>query len=1068
MLQLTIGDKGSYLYAAFGAPLAHADDAVRAMAAAQTLRTLPRGLNYITAVQLGVSQGRLRVGPYGSSMQRTYGALGDEVNVAARLMQIAAPGQVIVTKHVADHAAQRFRFRSLGGVNVKGKQDSIPIFELAEKQSGPSNAANRDKGLSPPLVIGRADERMILSAQFWKLLSAQTSGVVIVNGEAGIGKTRLIDDLRAEARLLNVTTLDGAGDAIEKSTPYHAWRTVLSRHLKLDALPDDLEVRRKHVLAVLESEPEALRIAPLLNAVIPLELPDNDLTLQMTGQVRADNTHALVIRLLQRQAAAEPLLLLLEDAHWFDSASWALTLAISRTVQPLLMVISMRPLSDPLPADYQSLLDNPNLVQISLDSMPADEITRLICHRLGVNALPKQVNRLIWQKAEGNPFFSEELVFALRDTGLITIAEAECRIASNVDFRAMTFPDTVQGVITSRIDLLSPPQQMTLKAASVVGRVFAYRILRDIHPIVSDRSQLPQYLDTLQHLDLTVLETPEPDLAYLFKHALTQEVAYNLMLFAQRRELHRAVAEWYERTFAEDLTPHYPLLAYHWNQAEDAPKAVEYMERAGEQAMRSGASLEAISLFNRALELAEAQPDRYDLIRRAYWERQIGEAYLGIGNVPEAYRYFLLAMKHLSRPLPTSKAGLALGITSALARQIVHRLWPARFIGRSRQRRVDFEVSHIYLIVAQIAYYQNDKITLLHHTLSNLNVAEGLGPSFELAAAYSGISIVCGVIPLRGPAEQYIGLTKHAAATLERSADIAQIDEYIGTYQAGLRLAEAAQCFEYAVRVFGEIGHQRLWEENATLLSMALLPHGQIDRALALRERLLAVSLERTSAQTHCWALLGLAEIAILRNQLAPAIDYLERAKSIVDKIGPAETIWMYGLLARTQWRQGKIDLAREAAERGAAIAAKATPVNFYVLEGYAGIAEVYLNLWETDAAYAPPARKAIKQLNRFARTFPISEARAVLARGCAAWLSGKPDTARALWQKGLATAEERQMPYDRGLLLDMLGRHAPSGSAAREEHLQQALQIFSDLRAMYDFDRARMELNRASAAIAP
>ena len=357
LLQLTIGDKGSYLYAAFGAPLAHEDDAARAMAAAQTLRTLPRELNFITTVQIGVSQGRMRVGPCGSSMQRTYGVMGDEVNVAARLMQVAAPRQVIVTKRVADHAAQRFQFRSLGEVSVKGKQETIPIFELAEKRAGSLDIANQVNGSTPPpLVIGRTDERTILTARFWKLLSAQASGLVIVSGEAGIGKTRLIEDLRAEARILNVTTFSGAGDAIDKSMPYHAWRSVFSRCLGLDALPDDVDVRREHMLAALESDPEAQRVAPLLNAVLPFDLPDNDLTAQMIGQVRADNTYALLIHLLQRLAESEPLLLLLEDVHWFDSASWALTLAVSRAVHPLLMVISTRPLSDPLPVDYQQLL----------------------------------------------------------------------------------------------------------------------------------------------------------------------------------------------------------------------------------------------------------------------------------------------------------------------------------------------------------------------------------------------------------------------------------------------------------------------------------------------------------------------------------------------------------------------------------------------------------------------------------------------------------------------------------------------------------------------------------------
>jgi hypothetical protein len=249
---------------------------------------------------------------------------------------------------------------------------------------------------------------------------------------------------------------------------------------------------------------------------------------------------------------------------------------------------------------------------------------------------------------------------------------------------------------------------------------------------------------------------------------------------------------------------------------------------------------------------------------------------------------------------------------------------------------------------------------------------------------------------------------------------------------------------------------------------MALLPHGQIDRSLALREKLLAVGLERNSAQTHCWALLGLAEIAILRHELPAALDYLERAKSFVEKIGLAETIWMYGLLARAQWRLGQTDLAREAAGRGAAIAAKATPVNFNVLEGYAGIAEVYLNLWETDAAEAPAARKAIKQLNRFAHTFPISAARALLMQGRAAWLSGQHATARALWHKSLAAAEEREVRYDQGLAHYEIGRHLDRGDAAHAQHLQQAMQIFSDLRAACDFDRARSELAQSQTATTP
>ncbi|MEK7277702.1 MAG: guanylate cyclase, partial [Chloroflexota bacterium] len=161
-----------------------------------------------------------------------------------------------------------------------------------------------------------------------------------------------------------------------------------------------------------------------------------------------------------------------------------------------------------------------------------------MCDRLGVSSLPDSVAALIREKAEGHPFFSEELAYALRDSGLIRIVDGQCRLSPEAgDFRSVNIPDTVQCVITGRIDRLEPPQQLTLKVASVIGRVFAYRVLRDVHPVDDDKPKLVEYLNTLDRLDITPRDRPEPDLAYIFKNIITHEVAYNLMLFSQRRQL---------------------------------------------------------------------------------------------------------------------------------------------------------------------------------------------------------------------------------------------------------------------------------------------------------------------------------------------------------------------------------------------------------------------------------------------------------------------------------------------------------------------------------------------------
>ncbi|NIP22443.1 MAG: hypothetical protein GWO38_01175, partial [Phycisphaerae bacterium] len=248
--------------------------------------------------------------------------------------------------------------------------------------------------------------------------------------------------------------------------------------------------------------------------------------------------------------------------------------------------------------------------------------------RLGVKSLPPIVSKLIQIKAEGHPFFSEELAYALRDAGMIRLEDGECvLVTEEKDLALFDFPETIQGVITSRIDRLSPQQTLTLKVASVIGRVFAFKILQDVHPIPDDRSHLMEYLNNLDRLDITPLETPEPDLSYIFKHIITQEVAYNLMSFAQRRQLHQSVAQWYEKSYGKNggqlfdikdsrsitlknslnqrdsLAPYYSLLAYHWSKAQDDERAMQYFGRAGEDALRQFANQEAVDFFREALAL---------------------------------------------------------------------------------------------------------------------------------------------------------------------------------------------------------------------------------------------------------------------------------------------------------------------------------------------------------------------------------------------------------------------------------------------------------------------------------
>ena len=623
LIQLTTGDKGSYLYAVFGAPVALEDAAERAVAAALDLRETPPEISsFITATRIGLSQGRMRTGAYGSDTRHTYGVLGDETNLAARLMGRAEPGQILVSQRIAKRADGSCRFRDLGHIEVKGKRQPIAVFEALERLGAGTQLHDR-VDVRRTTMIGRRQERLMLSFAVLGLKSEDLSANVVVEGAAGIGKSRLVADLieqlrrpDPEARNDRETALwFAAADPIRSSTAYYAWRAVLRQVLALHPSLD-AEAQRRRTLECLEAasgsggERDLAELAPLLNAVLPLDLPETASTASLLGEGRATATRRLVVQLLRHAADGCPVVLVVEDAHWLDSASWRLIRRVSQEIRPLLLVIVSRTLSEAAPRELQQLLDDPDTFTLALEALSPEETETLVGRRLGTGEVPAELSRLILEKAGGNPFFSEELADALRDAGLIRVEDGVCTVEH--DLGGLEFPETVEGVVSRRIDRLTPQQQMVLKVASVIGRTFTFDLLHDVLPMADAKEQLPELLDGLVALEVLSLESSAPELAYAFKDNVTREVAYGLMLFEQRRQLHRAIAEWTEHAHADDPAVAAALLAHHWSKAierheqAESPqvaRTVDYFLQAGRQAQANAASVEAIRYLTRGLKL---------------------------------------------------------------------------------------------------------------------------------------------------------------------------------------------------------------------------------------------------------------------------------------------------------------------------------------------------------------------------------------------------------------------------------------------------------------------------------
>jgi class 3 adenylate cyclase/predicted ATPase len=620
--KLAVDDKGTVLIALFGAPPhAHEDDPERALRCALNLQGMAGKQGLYLAI--GVTTGRVFTGPVGSESRREYTVMGDTVNLAARLMAAAGPGQIRCDYETYRWARGKLAFDTLSSVRVKGKAGLIRVYR-------PTGEIGREREAeSQSRLVGRQAEVVRLTTALDEIqLNRHRTQCLIVEGEAGIGKSRLVDELLRLMRERGISGLVGMGRSIEQQTPYRAWRDIFTAYFGLDELDDPAERRHQVEEQVRDIVPDMVERLPLLNDVLSLGLPENELTASLDSHLRHDSLVSLLLALLRAWAAERPLVIVLEDAHWLDSLSWDLTLQVVRALSvarvSLLLVVVMRPLEgDAMRVEPVGLAKMDETETLLLGSLSPEETLTLAASRLDLSGgeLPETVAELVRRRAGGNPFFAEELIYALRDTGLITIKikgdKRHCLVQGDLAQAAQTLPDTIQGIVLSRIDRLPPEEQLALKVAAVIGRTFIFSTLRDTlgeHMEISERL-LRTYLDDLVHLDLTPLEAPEPELTYIFKHIITQEVAYETLLFAQRRQLHRTVARWYERKFGDGrerplpeslespLASYCPLLVYHWHRAEDRARERHYTTLAGYWAAAQFANAEAVGYFSRALTL---------------------------------------------------------------------------------------------------------------------------------------------------------------------------------------------------------------------------------------------------------------------------------------------------------------------------------------------------------------------------------------------------------------------------------------------------------------------------------
>jgi class 3 adenylate cyclase/tetratricopeptide (TPR) repeat protein len=594
---------GDGIMALFGAPLAHEDHAVRACYAALRMQAsvksrtaeVARTIGVPVQIRVGLNSGHVVVRSIANDLSMDYSAIGQTTHLAGRMEQMAPAGAIFMTANTWRLTEGLVTTRPLGRQPVKGLADPVEVYELLGAVPVRPRFRATVRGLTR--FVGREAEIDRLSRARADAVAGDGQVVAVV-GDPGIGKSRLVYELLQSSRRDGWRIAEGRTVAHGRATPYLPVVGLLESYFGLDEGEDPPALREK-IADQIHPEDRSRALSPLL-ALLGLATADVEWD-SLDPRQRRQATIDAVTRVLLRASAVQPLVVVVEDLQWVDAQSEAVldSLIDSLSTARVLLLITYRPEYD----DRWTKKSQHTLLRIEQLSAPSAE--NLLAMLVGTDASTRPLQRSLVARTEGNPFFLEESVRMLADTGVLQGDPGAYRLAQEVS--ALTVPPTVQAVLASRIDRLAPLAKRVLQSAAVVGKDVSFAILHRVADV--DEHTLRTVLTTLQTAEFLDETRLFPDLEHTFRHALTHEVAYEGLLLKRRRDVHARIVEAMEEVHGVRAPAHAVVLAHHAQQGELWEKAVRYLREAAAQAAARSAHQEAITQLRHAIDALDHLPE---------------------------------------------------------------------------------------------------------------------------------------------------------------------------------------------------------------------------------------------------------------------------------------------------------------------------------------------------------------------------------------------------------------------------------------------------------------------------
>jgi predicted ATPase/class 3 adenylate cyclase len=916
---------GDSILAFFGAPIAHEDDPQRAVLAGLDITKAidsyseqlfqERGLRL--SARVGINTGLVVVGTVGSDLRMEYTAMGDAINLAARMEQTAQPGSVQISAETHKLVAPFFISEDLGTLEIKGKKEPIQAFNIIAPISGDFKRGQFDEQVSP--LIGRETEFVKIQGAFEELRRG-LGGIVYLTGEAGLGKSRLISEIRSQqnpgepVRWYETTNL-----SYESGRPYAPFKRLLRDLMEISADEDQQVLDQKVNDFIQKSHlAESGQFQQVVHTLFGIESGADQPALE--GEGFQGMLFTSMLAFWGQQASKQPVVLVFDDLHWSDPASLGLLERLFTLADqvPILFICATRPEreSNGWRSMQRAETKFPHrFIQIELLPLTLKQSGQLVDQLIEITNFPTSMRTRILQKADGNPYFVEEVVRSLVDQGFILSSGngAHWETAGLPD--DIDIPDNLQSLLLARIDSLEENSRWILQVAAVIGRTFYYQVLSKLVDIAHG---LDQHLVSLQRQQLIQEAARLPELEYVFKHVLVQEVAYGTLLIREKKHYHQLVAQALEEIYPAQTNEYAPLLAYHYEMADDPQRALSYYRIAGDDSFRLYAAGEAINHYSKALKLfLSADPDQYQSVDESRDELLV-HLYLRKGRSLELNQEFDLAVINYTEMLDYSKKteNTLLELAAQIAMLTLHSIPGPNFDLKRANQIADGALSLAAKLDDQVAEAK------IYWSLTILNV---MSRETTTAIGYAERSIEIS---------RQLNLEEQLAYSLN---DLARAYVGLGDFDQALSVADEAYS------LFEKLGDRPMLGDNILNSAEVHLTLGNYQKAYGKYQEITDIAESIDNTWLRAFGLTGTGQINIEYGNISQGLEMLLEVVDITEQIG----IEMLAAGTRSQLALlyaylGDYTTANEMAEKALQIAQSETYPDYFRTWPYSAAARLF------------------------------------------------------------------------------------------------------------------------------